>query len=192
MIRACARDPRTPTSSHQAGLGVCEASAALGDGSSSAQELTLACLERIAGRDGRHSAWLRVDEDSAIAAARAADDRRAAGAAGPLTGIPVGLKDAIGVKGRPRTADSAMLDGNIAEADATAWARMDAAGMVLLGHLHCGVFANGTWGVNPWGDEFSPGGSSSGSGVALATVECGGPQPPFRPVRSPLEGIMPR
>lgn len=152
-----------------ADLGVCEASAALAAGAVSSEELTVACLERIASRDAHYSAWLRVYEEDAIASAREADVRRARGAHGPLTGIPVGLKDTIGVAGRPLTADSAVLEDNIAQVDATVWSRLDAAGMVLLGHLHCGEFACGTWGVNPWGPQFNPTGSSSGSGVALAT-----------------------
>lgn len=153
---------------HPADLGVCEAAAALRSGTFTAEELTLACLERIAARDLYYSAWLNVYEDSAVAAARAADQRLASGDAGPLTGVPVGLKDVIGVAGRPLTADSAVLRGNVAQVDSTAWSRLQDAGMVLLGHLHCGEFACGTWGVNPWDNSFSPGGSSSGSGVAVA------------------------
>jgi aspartyl-tRNA(Asn)/glutamyl-tRNA(Gln) amidotransferase subunit A len=93
---------------------------------------------------------------------------RAAGTVGSLAGIPIALKDVIGVAGMPLTADSAVLEGNVPSADATVWKRLHAAGMVLLGHLHCGEFAYGHWGANPWGRSFSPGGSSSGSGIALA------------------------
>ncbi len=155
-------------SDHPADLGVSEASAALRTGRLSSQELTTACLERIERRDPFYSAWLNVYEDSAVAAARAADQQLDAGNGGPLTGIPIGLKDVIGVAGRPLTADSAVLRGNVASIDSTVWARLSDAGVVLLGHLHCGEFACGTWGVNPWDDSFSPGGSSSGSGVAVA------------------------
>jgi aspartyl-tRNA(Asn)/glutamyl-tRNA(Gln) amidotransferase subunit A len=153
---------------HPADLDLTEAAEALRTGELSAAELTAACLDRIAQRDPAYGAWIRVYDSAARAAAEAADAAIAAGAAGPLTGIPIGLKDVIGVDGLPLTADSAVLEGNIAAADATVWARLRAAGMVLLGHLHCGEFANGTWGSNPWGSDFSPGGSSSGSGIALA------------------------
>jgi aspartyl-tRNA(Asn)/glutamyl-tRNA(Gln) amidotransferase subunit A len=155
-------------SGHPADLGLSEAAAALRAGSLTTVELTEACLERIKARDPLYSAWLNVYEEDAIAAARAADARLGTGDDGPLVGIPIGLKDVIGVAGQPLTADSAVLQGNVAAVDSTVWARLRDAGMVLLGHLHCGEFACGTWGVNPWGDGFSPGGSSSGSGVALA------------------------
>jgi aspartyl-tRNA(Asn)/glutamyl-tRNA(Gln) amidotransferase subunit A len=145
-----------------------EASEALHAGRITAVDLTEACLSRIAGGDPAYGAWIRVYESEARAAAKLADTVLAAGHAGPLTGIPIGLKDVVGVAGLPLTADSAVLEGNIAPEDATLWARLRAAGMVLLGHLHCGEFANGTWGVNPWNGELSPGGSSSGSGIALA------------------------
>ncbi len=154
---------------HPADLGVAEAGALLRAGRLTSEELTAACLERIRTRDPFYSAWLNVYEDAALAAARNADRRLRDGAGGPLTGIPVGLKDVIGVGGLPLTADSAVLEGNVASVDSTVWARLREAGAVLLGHLHCGEFSCGTWGVNPWDDSFSPGGSSSGSGIAVAT-----------------------
>jgi aspartyl-tRNA(Asn)/glutamyl-tRNA(Gln) amidotransferase subunit A len=162
-------DVHEKVDAHPADWTLSEASEALHGGRVTAAELTEACLERIAARDHSFGAWIRVYRDRALEAARAADARLAAGTAGPLTGVPIGLKDVIGAAGLPLTADSAVLEGNVAPADATAWARLREAGMVLLGHLHCGEFANGVWGANPWGpDSFSPGGSSSGSGVALA------------------------
>jgi len=145
-----------------------EASNELRAGRVSSTELTEACLQRIAARDKYYAAWIRVYEDAARAAARAADKTFSQGRAGPLTGIPIGLKDVIGAAGLPLTADSAVLEGNVAPVDATAWSRLRKAGMILLGHLHCGEFANGVWGVNPWGQSLSPGGSSSGSAIALA------------------------
>jgi aspartyl-tRNA(Asn)/glutamyl-tRNA(Gln) amidotransferase subunit A len=156
------------TARHPADLELLEAAAALRTGELSSRELTAACLERIAQRDRRFDAFIRVYESQATEAAHKADELRASGKAGPLTGVPIALKDVIGSAGLPLTADSALLEGNVAAADATAWARLRAAGMVLLGHLHCGEFANGIWGVNPWGPLLSPGGSSSGSGIALA------------------------
>lgn len=152
-----------------ADLTVAQASGQLAAGALSAVELTSACLERIMNRDQAYGAWLHVYRDDALAAARGSDARRSAGQAlAAVDGIPVGLKDVIGAAGYPLTGDSSALEGNIAAHDAGAWARLRAAGMVLLGHLHCGEFACGTWGCNPWDPTFSPGGSSSGSGVALA------------------------
>jgi len=150
-------------------LGVADASAALGGRSVSALELAEACLARIRERDGAFGAWKHVDDEAVLAAARHADRRRAAGEAGPLLGIPIALKDVIGVAGSPLTAGSALLHGNVATDDATAWRRLRDAGMVLLGHVTCGELSCGTWGSNPWSPAFSPGGSSSGSAIAVAT-----------------------
>jgi aspartyl-tRNA(Asn)/glutamyl-tRNA(Gln) amidotransferase subunit A len=154
---------------HPAELDLLEAAAALRAGELSARELTAACLERVAQRDDRFGAFIRVYEGEAAAAAQHADELLARGLAGPLTGLPIALKDVVGSAGLPLTADSAVLEGNVAPADATVWGRLRAAGMVLIGHVHCGEFANGVWGLNPWGPTFSPGGSSSGSAIALAT-----------------------
>jgi aspartyl-tRNA(Asn)/glutamyl-tRNA(Gln) amidotransferase subunit A len=153
---------------HPADMDLLEAAAALRTGQLSSTELTAGCLERISQRNEVFSAFIRVYEREATEAAQAADRLRATGSAGPLTGLPIALKDVIGSAGLPLTADSAVLEGNVATADATVWARLQAAGMVLIGHLHCGEFASGVWGLNPWGPTFSPGGSSSGSGIALA------------------------
>jgi aspartyl-tRNA(Asn)/glutamyl-tRNA(Gln) amidotransferase subunit A len=153
---------------HLADLGLLEAAAALNARDVSSRELTAACLERVADRDGKFGAFIRVYEREATQAALQADQTRMRGLAGPLTGLPIALKDVIGAAGLPLTADSAVLEGNVAEADATAWGRLRTAGMVLLGHLHCGEFASGVWGVNPWNPAFSPAGSSSGSAIALA------------------------
>jgi aspartyl-tRNA(Asn)/glutamyl-tRNA(Gln) amidotransferase subunit A len=153
---------------HPADLGVVEAASALRSGQLSSEELVASCLDRISARDPGFGAFIRVYDTEALLAARQADARRAAGVAGPLEGIPVALKDVVGVAGLPLTADSALLEGNFPTADATVWARLRSAGMVLVGHLHCGELAYGHWGVNPWGASISPGGSSSGSGVALA------------------------
>lgn len=155
---------------HPADLTVRAAAAALDQRRMCAVDLMEACLERIQARDGRYGAWLRVYGDAACRAARDSDARRRAGhGRGMLDGVPVGLKDVIGAAGHPLTGDSAALAGNVAETDAGAFARLREAGMVLLGHLHCGELACGTWGRNPWHPDFSPGGSSSGSAIALAT-----------------------
>jgi aspartyl-tRNA(Asn)/glutamyl-tRNA(Gln) amidotransferase subunit A len=166
--------------SDPADLGVCEAAAALGGRALSSRELTDACLARIRERDGQHShdgdpgsinAWVRVYEEDALAAADRADERLAAGGAPPLCGVPIGLKDLYAVAGKPLTASSRVLD-EVPERDCDVWARLSADGMVLLGHLHTHEFACGgtTDQVgNPWALERSAGGSSGGSGAALAS-----------------------
>ncbi len=113
---------------------------------------------------------MRVYEDDALAAADRADARLAAGDASPLCGVPVGLKDLYAVAGKPLTASSRLLD-EVPERSCDAWARLEAAGMVLLGHLHTHEFAAGgtTDQVgNPWALDRSAGGSSGGSAAALA------------------------
>jgi aspartyl-tRNA(Asn)/glutamyl-tRNA(Gln) amidotransferase subunit A len=167
--------------SSPADLGVVEAAAALAGRVVSSVELVSACLERIRERDGEHSfegsasavnAWVRVYEEDALAAAARADTLRARGAAGALCGVPIGLKDLYGVAGRPLTASSRVLD-DVPARHCEAWARLEAAGMVLLGHLHTHEFAAGgtTDQVgNPHALDRSAGGSSGGSAAALASM----------------------
>ncbi len=162
-----------------ADLGVVDAAAALGRRKLSSRELVEACLRRIRERDGTHShegdpasinAWVRVYEEDAPAAAAAADERLAQGDAPLLCGIPIGLKDIYAVAGKPLTASSSLLR-EVPERDCDAWSRLAGQGMVLLGHVHTHEFACGgtTDQVgNPWALEHSAGGSSGGSGAALA------------------------
>lgn len=163
-----------------ADLGVCEAAEALAGRTLSSTELTEACLARIRERDGNHThdgdpdsinAWVRVYEEDALAAAGRADERLATGDAPALCGVPIGLKDLYAVAGKPLTASSSILE-EVPERDCDVWARLSAEGMVLLGHLHTHEFACGgtTDQVgNPWALERSAGGSSGGSGAALAS-----------------------
>jgi aspartyl-tRNA(Asn)/glutamyl-tRNA(Gln) amidotransferase subunit A len=165
-----------------ADLGVEDAASALRGRALSSRELVDACLARIRERDGAHShdgdpasinAWVRVYEEDALDAAARADERLAAGGAPKLCGIPVGLKDLYAVAGKPLTASSRVLK-EVPDRDCDAWASLSAAGMVLLGHLHTHEFACGgtTDQVgNPWSLERSAGGSSGGSGAALASSQ---------------------
>jgi aspartyl-tRNA(Asn)/glutamyl-tRNA(Gln) amidotransferase subunit A len=162
-----------------ADAGVVEAIELLARRDVSARELAESCLERIRARDGTHSrdgdpgsinAWVRVYGGDALAAADRADARRAAGGAPPLCGVPIGLKDLYAVAGKPLTASSRLLD-EVPVRSCTAWERLEAAGMVLLGHLHTHEFAAGgtTDQVgNPRALDRSAGGSSGGSAAALA------------------------
>jgi len=90
--------------SHPADLGIMEAASALESRQLSSVDLVRSCLERIADRDGRFGAFIRVYEDDALQSAREADARRASGCAGPLTGVPIALKDVTGVAGLLLTA----------------------------------------------------------------------------------------
>jgi aspartyl-tRNA(Asn)/glutamyl-tRNA(Gln) amidotransferase subunit A len=140
-------------------------------------EYTQLLLHRIARLDGRYHAFIRLTPERAMAAARLAEDEIMAGRwRGPLHGVPFGLKDMIDVAGLPTTAHSKILIDNVAAADAAVAARLNAAGAVMMGKLATHEFAIGgpsfdlPWppAVNPWGAHHFPGGSSSGSGVALA------------------------
>jgi aspartyl-tRNA(Asn)/glutamyl-tRNA(Gln) amidotransferase subunit A len=166
-----------------ADLGVLEAARELRARRLSARELAAAVLARIEARNGGPptfdgapdavNAWARVYPEEAETMARAADERLAReGADAPLLcGVPIGLKDLYAVAGLPVTASSRMLEGNVATEDSVVWARLRAAGMVLVGHTHTHEFAFGgtTDQVgNPWDLARSAGGSSGGSGAALA------------------------
>ncbi|HWD70720.1 MAG TPA: amidase [Solirubrobacteraceae bacterium] len=173
----------TDLPSDLAELGVLEAAAALRARRVSSVELVQglhAQIERVNGgapseygsRD-RINAWVRLYPEVAREQARAADARLAAeGADAPLLcGVPVGLKDLYAVAGLPLTASSRVLADNVPDVDCTAWSRMRAAGMVLIGHLHTHEFAcGGTCDQvgNPWNMEMTPSGSSGGSGAAVA------------------------
>ncbi|HVW89282.1 MAG TPA: amidase, partial [Gaiellaceae bacterium] len=151
-------------------LGVLDAARELRRRALSSVELTEACLSRIRERDGAINAWVRVYADDARAAAARADARLARGDAPLLCGVPIGLKDLYAVAGKPLTASSRVLDV-VPRRSCTAWVRLRAQGMVLLGHLHTHEFAAGGTTdqvANPWAHDRSAGGSSGGSAAALA------------------------
>jgi aspartyl-tRNA(Asn)/glutamyl-tRNA(Gln) amidotransferase subunit A len=149
-------------------------------------EVVQAHLDRIASLDGTLRAYITVMSDSALAAARAAEAALTAGEApGPLHGVPVGLKDLYCTKGIRTTAGSRILADWVPEEDATVVSRLGGAGAIVLGKLNMHEFAYGPEGVNPhaYGSTWNPwdaathriaGGSSSGSGAAVATGLCAG------------------
>lgn len=157
-----------------------ELAADLRAGRTSSVALTGESLRRIERYDPVFNSFIAVYHDEALAAAAAADRDLAAGIdKGPLHGIPVALKDLIDVKGRPTTAGSPLLLDNQATADAECVLRLQEAGAIIVGKTHLVQFALGSWGtnehmdtpVNPHGNAGTtlvPGGSSSGSAVAVA------------------------
>jgi aspartyl-tRNA(Asn)/glutamyl-tRNA(Gln) amidotransferase subunit A len=155
---------------------VVELSAALGQGDFSSEELTRACLERVAALDGRLNSFITVTQEQALAAARAADTRIAAGEAGPLTGIPFAHKDIFCTRDVRTSCGSRMLDNFIAPYDATVTQQLAAAGAVMIGKTNMDEFAMGSsnetshYGPvkNPWNTDTVPGGSSGGSAAAVA------------------------
>ena len=135
-------------------------------------------LERIDALEPRLRAFTVVCRDRALAQARAADAQLGAGIdLGPLHGIPYVAKDLYDVAGLPTTAGTRLLADNVRHADCTVVDRLTRAGMVLLGKTITVQFAYGGAGINtdhgtphnPWHSEpHLPGGSSSGTGVAVA------------------------
>jgi aspartyl-tRNA(Asn)/glutamyl-tRNA(Gln) amidotransferase subunit A len=142
----------------------------------SAVEVATAHLDRIAAVDERVHAFLHVDREGALAAAKAVDDGRVQG---PLAGVPIAVKDVIATKGVPTTAASKILEGWRPPYNATIVERLQAAGTVMLGKTNMDEFAMGSsteysaYGPtnNPWDLGRIPGGSGGGSAAALASYE---------------------
>jgi len=142
----------------------------------SSVELTRATFQRIREVDERVHAYLTLTEELAMEQARRADERIARGEAGPLTGIPAGIKDVICTKGVRTTCGSRMLEPFVPPYDAHVITLLDEAGFVMTGKLNMDEFAMGSSGENsafgptrnPWALDRVPGGSSSGSAAAVA------------------------
>jgi aspartyl-tRNA(Asn)/glutamyl-tRNA(Gln) amidotransferase subunit A len=148
-------------------------------------EVVQAHLDRIAARDGKLKCYITVLGDSALEAAKAAEAAVMSGnGVGPLHGVPVGLKDLYCTKGVKTTGGSKILADWVPSEDATVVSRLTAAGAIVLGKLNMHEFAYGPEGLNPhYGTPWNPwdaathricGGSSSGSGAAVAAGLCPG------------------
>lgn len=153
-----------------------ELSRGLESGEFTSVELTQHFLDRISSFDGELNSFITVTPEQALAQAKAADERRAAGDAGPLTGIPFAQKDIFCTKGVKTTAASKMLDNFVAPYDAHTVEKLNTAGLVCLGKTNMDEFAMGSsnessfYGAvkNPWDHSKVPGGSSGGSAAAVA------------------------
>ena len=158
-------------------LTLAEASALIAARRLSPAELLQDCLARIAALDPGLNAFIRVLEEEAMAEARAAEAEIARhGPRSPLHGIPVGLKDIIDLAGHPTTCHSRICLDRTAREDAAVVARLREAGAIFPGKLATHEFAIGgpcfdlpfPPARNPWNRAHHPGGSSSGSGAAVA------------------------
>ena len=116
-------------------LSLAQARSGLAAREFSATELTRAYLDRIAAVDGKIGAYLLVTDQLALEQAAAADDAWANGEAGPLTGIPIALKDVLATRGIPTTCASRILENFVPPFDAHVVARLRAGGAVFLGFL---------------------------------------------------------
>jgi aspartyl-tRNA(Asn)/glutamyl-tRNA(Gln) amidotransferase subunit A len=143
----------------------------------SAVDVTETALERIAQHDQRLNSFIRVVPDGALEAAREVDDAvRAGRPVGPLAGVPVALKDLIDLAGVPTTAGAHRRFHHTPPTDASVVTRLRSAGAVIVGKTGLHEFAYGVTNINPhtgpvrnpWDLERIPGGSSGGSGAAVA------------------------
>jgi aspartyl-tRNA(Asn)/glutamyl-tRNA(Gln) amidotransferase subunit A len=164
-------------------LTIAEAAAGLREKKISPLELVNACLERIAAIDGKLHSFITLTADLALDQARQAEKELRQGRdRGPLHGIPVALKDLYATKGIRTTCHSAVLQDWIPDDDAMTVTKLYEAGAILLGKLGMHEFAFGGPSIdapfpavrNPWNIAHVTGGSSSGSGAALAAGFCYG------------------
>jgi aspartyl-tRNA(Asn)/glutamyl-tRNA(Gln) amidotransferase subunit A len=164
-------------------LTIAEAAAGLRRKDFSPVDLTEACLQRSAALDGQLHSFITITAERARTDARRTEAEFAAGKIrGPLHGIPIAIKDLYMTRGIRTTCHSAVLENWIPDRDAAAVEKLEAAGTVLLGKLGMHEFAFGGPSLdapfpavrNPWNPAHIPGGSSSGSGAALAAGFCYG------------------
>jgi aspartyl-tRNA(Asn)/glutamyl-tRNA(Gln) amidotransferase subunit A len=157
-----------------------ETAAAIASGEVSAVEVAQAHLDRIAKVDDRIHAFLHLDTEGALAAARAVDAKRAAGERlGPLAGVPLAIKDLFTTHNVPTTCGSRILEGWLPPYDATVVRRLREADVVILGKSNMDEFAmgssteNSAYGPtrNPWDLDRVPGGSGGGSAAAIASFQ---------------------
>ena len=162
-------------------LSIVEAGRLIKDGKLSPVELTEAYLNRIDALDNRLHSYICVTAESAMSAAKAAEQEIGKGNyRGALHGIPIALKDLVDTEGVSTTYGCKAFKERVPSRDATLAARLKAAGCVLLGKLTMSELAMvgppgfGEETRNPWNTEYSPSGSSSGSGVSVAAGLCAG------------------
>lgn len=157
-------------------LTLTEAAARVRAGTVTSVQLTEACLARIATYDSKLDAFITVMKSQALAQASALDAEAKAGKfRGPLHGVPVALKDNVDTANARTTGGSALFADRVPPADATVTQRLVAAGAVIIGKTNLQEFAMGGGETsyygpsrNPWNLAHNTGGSSSGSGAAVA------------------------
>jgi Asp-tRNA(Asn)/Glu-tRNA(Gln) amidotransferase A subunit family amidase len=154
-------------------LSLAEAAAGIRDGRLTAVELVADCIKRIDEVDGDIDAWAFLDREHALRQAEAADDHRKQGKPlGPLHGVPIGIKDIFDTGDMPTELGSPLWAGRTPRRDAAVVARLRSAGAVIMGKTVTTEYAYYTPGKtrNPHDPGRTPGGSSSGSAAAVASL----------------------
>ncbi|MDE7265866.1 MAG: Asp-tRNA(Asn)/Glu-tRNA(Gln) amidotransferase subunit GatA [Lachnospiraceae bacterium] len=158
-----------------------ELAAAIKEGKATAVEAMEATLSRIEEKDGEINAYVTIDRDAALAAAKEAQQKIDAGVlTGPLAGVPVAIKDNLCTEGMLTTCASKILENFVPTFSAEAVINLEKAGAVVIGKTNMDEFAMGSttetsaYGEtkNPWNLKHVPGGSSGGSAAAVASNEC--------------------
>ena len=158
-------------------LDLVETAQGIASGTFSSEEVTRACIDRIEAAQPHLNCFIRLEADEALETAKAADRARARGMdLGPLHGVPLAHKDMFYRAGKPSTGGNAIQRNFVPGYTATVMQRLAAAGALCLGGLNMSEFASGPVGQNvhfgdcrnPWNTAHAPGGSSSGSGAAVA------------------------
>lgn len=145
------------------------------DGQISVADIVTSALNRIEHSDGVLHAWETIDREGVLRQARLADDAVVRGdLLGPLHGVPVGVKDIIATAGTRTSMGSPIYRSNVPTQDAAVVARLKGAGAIILGKTVTVEFAmtDPPRTLNPWNPEHTPGGSSSGSAVSVASGHC--------------------
>ena len=156
-------------------LTAAEAARAIAERRLTAAALAEACLDRIEALDERLKAWVYVDRETALADAQAADAAVSANRTlGPLHGVPIGVKDIYYTAGIPTRAGSEVYKDFVPDYDAASLKLLKRAGAIMLGKAVTTEFAclDPSPTFNPWHAAHTPGGSSSGSAVAVAARMC--------------------
>ncbi|MSO54646.1 MAG: amidase [Rhodospirillales bacterium] len=165
------------TASRLADLSMIETAAAIAKGEITSEAATRSVLDRLKTIGPKVNCVIAIEEDEAMAAARVADAERAKGQLrGPLHGVPMGHKDLLFRKGKVVTSGAKITRGFVAPTTATVLERLEAAGAIYVAALHLAEFARSPTGHNehfgpcrnPWNLDHVTGGSSSGSGAAVA------------------------
>ena len=173
----CATAGAAPVTEDLCSLTLVEAAEAIRGKRASAVEITQACLDRAEARQPSINCFIALEGDEALAAARAADNDLAAGTLrGSLHGVPLAHKDLLYRAGKIMTAGSKILADFVPQTTATVLTRLEGAGAINLGTLNMSEFALGAAGRNEhfgachnsWNTGYITGGSSSGSGAAVA------------------------